>query len=129
MEESSSWLCLLISFFSSLSFLQEYCSYLGDDGEGVALAGVNDIDSLRVSEARPLEGVGSQQVARLLGELHSPDSVLSASLHDEGVVIADQVPNQGVRHCISIFILFRNGLIKFAGIFLIYLIINSSKST
>ncbi len=64
----------------------------------MALAGVNDIDSLRVSEARPLEGVGSHQVAGLLGELHSPDSVLSSSLHDEGVVIADQVPNQSVRH-------------------------------
>jgi hypothetical protein len=66
---------------------------LGSNGEGGG-----NIDSSVVGKSGVLETVGVHQVAGLLGELNSASSGGSLSLHHEGVVISDQVPNEGLGH-------------------------------
>lgn len=49
-------------------------------------------------KARVLEGVNVQQVSRLGGELDGTATVRPASLHKEGVVVLDELPDQSRRH-------------------------------
>jgi hypothetical protein len=66
---------------------------LGSNGE----VGGN-INSSVVSKTGVLETVSVHQVSGLGRELNSASSGGSLSLHHEGVVISDQVPNESLGH-------------------------------
>jgi hypothetical protein len=75
------------------------CTDLLNDNDLVLLADDGDVDGIVVGQARVFEGVDIQQVSGLGGELDAAGAVTSASLHQEGVVVTNQVPNQSFCHC------------------------------
>lgn len=55
------------------------------------------------SNSGVLVGVDIQHVSGLSGELNSTGTVCSASLHKEGVVVLNNLPDQSGRHFPSIY--------------------------
>jgi carbonic anhydrase/acetyltransferase-like protein (isoleucine patch superfamily) len=53
-----------------------------------------DIDGSVVGDAGVFEGVYVQKISRFGGELNRTISGGSSSLHHEGVVVSDEVPNK-----------------------------------
>lgn len=69
--------------------------YLQCDGD---LSVGGDIDGFLVGKARVLEVIDRQHVAGFTGELHGATAVGATTLHEEAVVISDQVPNESLGH-------------------------------
>jgi len=74
-----------------LGGLVQVLASLGGSSDRLA---TSDVNGVVVCHSRILEGVDVQQVPSFSGELHRPITSGIASLHKEGVVVSDKVPNK-----------------------------------